>query len=110
MWKVVKTDEALQRLRDGGRARPKGMYGYFEAYREHIKRYNTNGIPIVNYIPTINMFFSDKDWEIWVEPPSEKERLDKIFNLLLHNYNKVIVPSVDDIKDWYRDEKKIREE
>ena len=106
MWKVVKTDEALQRLRDGGRARPKGMYGYLEAYREHLKRYNNNGIPVINYIPTINMFFSDKDWEIWVEPPTDKERLDRLYEqvtLQQHGFD-------NNLPEVLEDERQIRGE
>ena len=112
-WKVVKTDEALQRLRDGGKARPKGMYGYLEAYREHLKRYNNNGIPVINYIPTINMFFSDKDWEIWVEP-TDKERLDQAYNRI----SDIMISCMPEFKraveywfkDWYQREEQIRGE
>ena len=107
MWKDCKTQEAMEHLATGGKARPDGW--------KDVLQVDKCGSVWVNKHPdkfcmAPGRFLADAKWQIWIEPPSEKERLDHIFNLMDMGYTQLPIHSVDEISKWFVREKQIREE
>ena len=109
MWKDVDRNEALDALRQGKRVRNPsrtlelslGNGNYVGTV--HAERGQYCG----NWCPTRQELFNhDAVWQIWVDPPSEKERLDDAYSLL-----KDFTGSVSGgFQEWIDREKQIREE
>ena len=107
MWKDCKTQEAMEHLATGGKAKPANWNTPLIMYDDE---YILFGGKKKTFCMSPKGFFADAKWQIWIEPPSEKERLDHIFNLMDMGYTQLPIHSVDEISKWFVREKQIREE